>query len=158
MRVAANLSQIDRIFLDEILTQICAKVINLYKKDNVKYGLCGSVVLDEYDRMVFGIYHPKTGVHAERDAIDNYLKKYKMLPGKKSVIITTCSPCTDPMPNRKGSSCQDMINKTDFKLVYAGFRDPTQHTFTGHQYKLIITDNDKLNTLCAMFATSWINK
>jgi pyrimidine deaminase RibD-like protein len=144
-------------YYDAILTQVCSKVLHLYKKDKNKYGLCGSVVLNTDNKIAFGIYHPNTGVHSERDAIDNYESKYGELTST-CIILTTCSPCTDPMKNRKGESCRDMIDKTPIGYVYAGFRDPTQHTFDKKKYKLVITDNEKLNTLCAMFATSWINK
>jgi pyrimidine deaminase RibD-like protein len=148
---------IDNVFYDAILSKVCEEVIKLYKRDSKKYGLCGSVVLDKNNKMSFGIYHPQTGVHAERDAIENYKKKYGKLDDG-CIILTTCSPCTDPMRDRKGKSCRDMIDNTNIKYVYAGFRDPSQHTFEPKNYKLVITDNDKLNTLCAMFATSWLDK
>ena len=144
-------------FFDNILTEVCERVLEYVKHDSKKYGFCGSVVLNNDNNIAFGIYHLDTGVHSERDAIDNYIRKYGKLTST-CIILTTCSPCTDPMKSRKGESCSDMIDKSPIAYVYAGFRDPSQHTFDKKRYELVITDNEKLNTLCAMFATSWLGK
>jgi len=95
-------------------------------------------------------------VHGERAAIDAYEHRFGNIP-QGSIIITTCSPCTEPMPERVGSSCQDMISASPVHKVYAGYRDPSQQTSSGNKtYHLQITKNKKIQALCKTFADTWL--
>jgi len=97
-------------------------------------------------------------VHGERAAIDAYHARFGEIP-EGSIILTTCSPCTEPMPERYGDSCRDLISSTPVHKVYAGYRDPSQQTGPGNKtYHLQITRNKKIQELCKAFADTWLNK
>jgi len=139
----------DRDELDAILVGLCAMTVNELKRDPTQVARVAAAVLDNKNRLVTGIAYEKNGqcVHGERDAINNYKKMYGPIPAG-SIIITNCSPCTDPMPDRVGSSCQDLISVTDVHKVYAGYRDPSQHTQVSNKtYHLEITRNPKIQEL-----------
>lgn len=146
--------------LDEILVGLCQVAIDRYGTDPNQYGAVASAVLDNNNRLVTAGSYKVNGkwVHAERAAIDKYENKFGPVP-EGSIIITTCSPCTDPMPDRVGSSCEDLISSTAVHKVYAGFRDPSQHTRDHDKtYHLQITRNKKIQELCGRFADTWLKK
>ena len=148
----------DRKKLDEILVRLCELVIDGQRKDPDAYMMCAASVLDSNNNCVAALnYWTKSGdVHAERAAIDAYHKRFGKIPNG-SIIITTCSPCTQPMQDRIGSDCQDMISHTNIHKVYAGFRDPSQQTHNQNKtYHLEITANPKIQALCKLFADSWL--
>ena len=144
--------------LDEILTRLCEMVIAGQQQDPAEYGMVAAAVLDPNNRCVAAInYRNKQGdVHGERAAIDAYHDRFGEIP-KGSIILTTCSPCTEPMPDRVGDSCRDLISSTPVHKVYAGYRDPSQQT-TGSDktYHLQITRNKKIQALCRAFADTWL--
>jgi pyrimidine deaminase RibD-like protein len=144
--------------LDDILVGLCAMTVAELKHDPTQVARVAAAVLDNKNRLVTGIAYESNGkyVHGERDAIHNYKKMYGAIPAG-SIIITTCSPCTEPMPDRVGSSCQDLISGTDVHKVYAGYRDPSQQTWGSDKtYHLQITRNKKIQELCKAFADTWI--
>jgi pyrimidine deaminase RibD-like protein len=146
--------------LDEILVRLCAMVIEGKKKDPALYGMVAAAVLDPDNNCVAALnYQTDAGdVHGERAAIDAYHKRFGPIP-EGSIILTTCSPCTEPMPGRAGSSCKDLISSTDVHKVYAGYRDPSQQTTAGDKtYHLEITRNKKIQELCKAFAATWLNR
>jgi hypothetical protein len=62
------------------------------------------------------------------------------------------------MPDRVGESCQDLISGTNVHKVYAGYRDPSQHTqYSNKTYHLQITRNKKIQALCQAFADTWLS-
>ena len=132
--------------LDRILVQLCEMVIQGQQTDPDRYGMVAAAVLDPDNRLVMALNHAQgdRDVHGERAAIRKYVKQYGDIP-EGSIIITTCSPCTDPMPERVGASCRDLINATPVHKVYAGYRDPSQETGPGNKtYHLQITKNKKI--------------
>jgi pyrimidine deaminase RibD-like protein len=144
--------------LDRILVRLCEMVINGQQQDADEYGMVAAAVLDPDNNCVMALnYHNNEGdVHGERAAIDAYRAQYGKIP-EGSIIITTCSPCTEPMPDRVGSSCKDLISSTPVHKVYAGYRDPSQATTTGNKtYHLQITKNKKIQALCKAFADTWL--
>jgi pyrimidine deaminase RibD-like protein len=144
--------------LDSILVGLCGLVVVELKRDPTQAARVAAAVLDNKNRLVTGIAYESNGkcVHGERDAINKYRKKYGPIP-TGSIIITTCSPCTDPMPDRVGSSCEDLISSTDVHKVYAGYRDPSQQTWASDKtYHLQITRNKKIQDLCKAFADTWL--
>ena len=146
--------------LDRILVQLCQMVIAGQKKDPDRYGMVAAAVLDPDQRLVMALNHAQgdRDVHGERAAIRKYVKQYGDIPAG-SIIITTCSPCTDPMPERVGSSCRDLINSTPVHKVYAGYRDPSQDTEPGDKtYHLQITRNKRIQELCKQFADTWLKR
>jgi pyrimidine deaminase RibD-like protein len=144
--------------LDNILVQLCEMVINGQKTNPDRYGMVASAVLDPDNNLVMALNHARgdKDVHAERAAMDKYQSKYGEIPAG-SMVITTCSPCTEPMPERVGSSCQDLISASPVRKVYAGYRDPSQQTQAGDKtYHLQITRNKKIQELCKQFADTWL--
>jgi pyrimidine deaminase RibD-like protein len=144
--------------LDQILVDLCDMVVQGQRDNPDYYGVVAAAVLDPANRLVMALNHAqgRKDVHAERAAIDKYTEQYGEIPDG-STIITTCSPCTEPMPERVGSSCQDLISSTPVHKVYAGYRDPSQQTTTGNKtYHLQITKNKKIQELCQQFAKTWL--
>ena len=145
--------------LDEILTRLCEMVIAGQQKDNNKYGMVAAAVLDPDNNCVAALNYRigDKDVHGERAAIDAYEHRFGDIP-QGSIILTTCSPCTEPMPERVGESCTDMISATPVHKVYAGYRDPSQQTSSGNKtYHLQITRNKKIQALCQAFADTWLD-
>lgn len=146
--------------LDRILVQLCEMVIRGQQTDPDRYGMVAAAVLDPDNRLVMALNHAqgRKDVHGERAAIDKYKSKYSEIP-EGSIIITTCSPCTEPMPEREGSSCRDLISSTPVHKVYAGYRDPSQETGPGDKtYHLEITRNKQIQKLCQAFADTWLKR
>jgi pyrimidine deaminase RibD-like protein len=101
--------------LDRILVQLCDMVIQGQQNDPDRYGMVAAAVLDPDNRLVMALNHAQgdKDVHGERAAIDKYRAKYGDIP-EGSIIVTTCSPCTEPMPEREGSSCRDLISSPQY--------------------------------------------
>lgn len=144
--------------LDSILVRLCELVMDGQKKNPDRYGMVAAAVLDPDNRCVAALnYQTNHGdVHGERAAIDAYRRRFGEIP-EGSIILTTCSPCTEPMSDRYGSSCKDLISSTAVHKVYAGYRDPSQQTHGGDKtYHLEITRNKKIQQLCQAFADTWL--
>jgi pyrimidine deaminase RibD-like protein len=144
--------------LDNILVKLCELVIDGQRRDPDLYGMVAAAVLDPDNNCVAALnYQTEKGdVHGERAAIDAYHERFGEIP-EGSIILTTCSPCTEPMPDRVGSSCRDLISSTPVHKVYAGYRDPSQQTTAGNKtYHLEITRNKKIQELCKRFADTWL--
>jgi pyrimidine deaminase RibD-like protein len=144
--------------LDRILVRLCDMVVAGQKKDPELYGVVAAAVLDPDNNCVAALNYRRgqKDVHGERAAIDAYHDRFGAIP-EGSIILTTCSPCTEPMPDREGSSCKDLISSTPVHKVYAGYRDPSQQTQAGNKtYHLQITKNKKIQALCQAFADTWL--
>lgn len=145
--------------LDYVLMSLCRMIIQ-GQKINSDLGMVAACVIDNDNRMVFGINYPNSEgkrVHAERAAIENYTKQYGEIPAG-SVIVTTLSPCTDSeMHERHGDSCSDLISHTNVHKVYCGYQDPSQQD-TDRDYNLMVTDNDQLRSLCKDFADTFLDE
>lgn len=145
--------------LDDILVRLCEMVIEGQRRDPDLYGVVASCVLDPNNNAVAALNYRQgdRSVHGERAAIEAYNQRFGEIP-EGSIILTTCSPCSEPMPDRVGDSCTDLINSTPVHKVYAGYRDPSQETRSGKTYHLQITKNKKIQALCKAFADTWLNK
>ena len=144
--------------LDEILVRLCAMVVDGQKKDPDHYGMVAAAVLDPDNNCVAATSYNEDGkwVHAERAAIDAYHSRGGRIPAG-SIIITTCSPCSEKMDDRYSESCTDLINDTGVDLVYAGYEDPTQHESQA-KFKVEVSDNPKIHELCHVFASTFMDK
>jgi len=144
--------------LDDILVRLCELVIEGQRKDPDRYGMVASAVLDPDNNCVSALNYRigDKDVHGERAAIEAYEHRFSTIP-EGSIILTTCSPCSEPMPERVGASCTDLINSTPVHKVYAGYRDPSQNTKTNKTYHLQITRNKKIQALCQAFANTWLD-
>jgi len=144
--------------LDAILIDLCAGIIRHKRQDGERYGLVAAAVVDPEHRVVYGINNlQSTGkrVHAERAALENYKNKHGDIP-EGSIIVTTLSPCTEPMQDREGISCTELIDTTPIRRVYAGYRDPTQDHLTHDDFDVVVTNNSKLEQLCRGFADCFL--
>ena len=145
--------------LDRLLVELCELVIEGQKKDASLYGLNAAAVLDPNNNCVAALNYRdgNKSMHGERAAIDAYRARFGEIP-EGSIILTTCSPCTESMPERVGASCEDLISSTPVHKVYAGYRDPSQNTWaTDKTYHLQITKNKKIQALCKAFADTWLD-
>jgi pyrimidine deaminase RibD-like protein len=143
--------------LDAILVRLCEMVVEGQYKKKLNLGVVASAVLDPDMNCVVGINYPtKSGkrVHAERAAIDSYEARFGNIP-QGSIIITTCSPCTQPMAERAGINCSDLIDQVGVHKVYAGYQDPGQEQIR-KKYHIEITRNPKLEKLCKAFADTFL--
>ena len=150
---------VDHDKLDDILVRLCEMVVAGQKKDSDRYGMVAAAVLDPDNNCVAALNYRigDKDVHGERAAIEAYNQRFGDIP-EGSIILTTCSPCTEPMPERVGDSCKDMISASPVHKVYAGYRDPSQQTQAGDKtYHLQITRNKKIQALCKAFADTWLN-
>ena len=142
--------------LDAILVRLCEMVIQGQgKKGNL--GMVAAAVLDPDNNCVVGINYPTRDgkrVHGERAAIDSYNARFGDIPAG-SIIITTCSPCSHDMSERKGINCSDLIDDVGVHKVYAGYQDPTQE-FSNKKYHIEITGNPKIHELCERFAETFL--
>ena len=145
--------------LDRILVKLCSMVIEGQKSRPEFFGMVAACVLDPNNNIVAGLnyYNEDTGdrVHAERAAMEAYQRKYGQIP-RGSIIVTTCSPCSEHMEERDGPSCTDLVNHSTVRKVYCGYLDPTQdedqRTFTLQE-----TNNPQIRELCEMFASTFID-
>lgn len=143
--------------LDGVLATLCELVVKGQKTDPDKYGMVAAGVLDTDNRLVTGVNLPaKDGTrrHAERVAIDNYHAKHGEIP-EGSIILTTCSPCSEHMDERYGEDCTQLITDAGVKKVYCGFRDPTQRE-EHRDFNLMETANEKIRSLCEQFAQQFM--
>ena len=144
--------------LDSILVKLVKLVKRGQDTDAEKYGLVAACVLDPDNNIVYGINLPAkdgTRYHAERVAITKYKKQYGSIP-KGSIIITTCSPCSEPMSERYGESCTDIINNSGVGKVYCGFHDPTQDE-EQREFNIMETSNRQIRDVCEQFADQFLH-
>lgn len=142
--------------LDSILAELCSLVVQGQKK-NQDLGMVAAAVLDPDNNCVVGINYPARDgrrVHAERAAIDSYYARFGDIP-EGSIIITTCSPCTQDMDEREGVNCSDLVDKVGVHKVYAGYQDPTQEPGQ-KKYHIEISRNPKIQKLCKAFADTFL--
>lgn len=143
--------------LDDILVRLCEMVVEGQRKKKYNLGVVAAAVLDPDMNCVVGINYPTQDgrrVHGERAAIDSYEARFGSIP-PGSIIITTCSPCTQPMDERSGINCSDLIDQVGVHKVYAGYKDPTQD-FENKRYHIEITRNKKIQALCKTFADTFL--
>ena len=149
---------VNHVKLDEILTELCALVIQGQRK-RLDLGLVGAAVLDPDNNCVVGINYPtRSGqrVHAERAAIDSYTARFGTIP-EGSIMITTLNPCSQPMAERVGDSCTSFIQQHGIHKVYCGYRDSAQVDLN-KTFHLQMTKNAKLSALCRAFAGTFLQQ
>ena len=145
--------------LDDILVRLCEMVVEGQKKTKYNLGVVAAAVLDPDNNCVVGINYPTRDgkrVHGERAAIDSYEARFGPIPAG-SIIITTCSPCTQPMDERSGINCSDLVDQVGVHKVYAGYKNPTQD-FDSKRYHIEITRNKKIQALCKAFADTFLDE
>ena len=145
---------------DKILIDLCAGIVQHQKQDSDRYGLVAAAVVDPKHRVVKGINHKLASgrrVHAERAAMANYIKQHGAIP-EHSIVVTTLSPCTDDMPDRKGPSCTELLNGSPITRVYAGYRDPSQTHLSHDDFDVVYTQNSKIESVCKQIADCFLKE
>ena len=142
--------------LDSILNDLCKLVIKGQRRDSDKYGMVAAAVLDSDQNLVASTStsNGNKWIHAERNAIERYISKHGDIP-EGSIIVTTCSPCSETMADRYKESCTDFINQQGIKKVYAGYMDPTQDE-DQREFNIIETENSSIRELCKKFANTFL--
>jgi pyrimidine deaminase RibD-like protein len=149
--------------LDNVLANCCDLILKKHAQDAEYYGKVAACVIDSDNNFVYGINtltSDGTRIHAERAAINNYIKKYNKKP-TNCIIVTTLSPCCEDMDERYGSSCTDLINELNIHKVYCGYEDPSQtnaDAFLHKKFHLMETRNKKLRNLCKKIADTILKK
>jgi pyrimidine deaminase RibD-like protein len=137
--------------LDAVLAKLCELVINGQQKDPEYFGMVAACVICPDGSKIYGInYAANDGrrVHAERAALERCDN-----PGPDCIVVTTCSPCNQPMDERYGESCTDLLESYGIGHVYSGYKDPSQDEDTS-----IATNNPKLQELCKRFADTFLDE
>ena len=145
---------------DKILIDLCAGIVQHQKQDSDRYGLVAAAVVDPKHRVVKGINHKLASgkrEHAERAAMANYIKQHGAIP-EHSIVVTTLSPCTDDMPDRKGPSCTELLNGSPITRVYAGYRDPSQTHLSHDDFDVVYTQNSKIESVCKQIADCFLKE
>lgn len=149
--------------LDQVLLNCCQLIFKKHHQDDDYWGKVAACVIDDDGNKVYGVNHltrEGTRIHAERAAINNYIKKFGKDP-KDSTIVTTLSPCNRDMKERWGESCTDLLNDKEIKEVYCGYEDPWETDSSGYKNKkfnLKISRNKKINELCQKFANTFLKQ
>ena len=146
--------------LDHLLIKLSEMIINGQKKDPDHYGMVAACVVDPDNNVVARLNIPdKSGkrIHAERAAMNAYQKKYGEIP-EGCIIVTTLSPCCDPMDDRHGGSCTELINNSPIKKVYCGYQDPSQHNHDERTFTLQETNNPEIRKICEKFAETFLDE
>jgi pyrimidine deaminase RibD-like protein len=144
--------------LDKILSKLCALVVEGQKTRPEHFGKVAAAVLDPDNQIVARLNCPgKNGgrIHAERAAMEAYEEMYGDIP-EGSIVLTTCSPCSEHMTERDGPSCTDYINNSIVKKVYCGYTDPTQEE-EQREFNILETKDSEIRDLCKTFAETFIH-
>jgi pyrimidine deaminase RibD-like protein len=140
-----------RAALDAILAELCEMVVHGQLQSPNYFGMVAACVICPDGQRVYGInYAAADGrrVHAERAALERCADV-----GPDCMIVTTCSPCNQPMDERYGESCEDLIGGLGIEHVYCGYKDPSQDADAS-----IETQNPKLQELCKRFADTFLDE
>jgi len=147
--------------LDNILVELCEMIVRGQQQDPDYYGMVASCVLDMDNNKICAVNHyvnDRKRKHGERAAVDAYHQQFGDI-GEGSIIITTCSPCSEHMDERYSESCTDLIDNLGIHKVYCGYSDPTQDNSERYQHKkfhIETTQNKKIQEICKKFADTFL--
>ena len=143
--------------LDNILSKLCALVVEGQKTKPDYYGKVAAAVLDPDNNLVARLNYPsnKGRIHAERAAMEAYEEQYGDIP-EGSIVLTTLSPCSEHMSERDGPSCTDYINNSTVKKVYCGYQDPTQDE-NQREFNILESKDSDIRDLCKTFADTFLD-
>ncbi len=148
--------------LDNILEKLCGMIDKGLADKSKKPRMVAACVLDINNNAVARLssFTDSGWRHAERNAIDNYNKKYGEIP-KGSIIVTTLSPCNehnDETANERfGLSCTDLINQSNIKKVYCGLIDPSQEN-EQRSFTQLETADKSIRQRCKEFAATFLDE
>lgn len=90
--------------------------------------------------------------HAERNAYNEFLKKYNTNPSSAAVFVVTLSPCMNGLKHRQEDSCSDLLKQLSVKRAHFGVLD-TMHAETLDAYRSIglipsLSHHDACKMMC----------
>ena len=134
-------------------------LINLKDSKNKRKGVVAAALIDA-DKFEYSTSEKIKGmiyIHAERNALNHYLKKYGV-PSKNSVMIISLSPCIKDSVSRDGKSCSSLLLGEDkdffnsrIKRVHVGLIDPSQENeefYKSLGFDLSVTSDKNLQNMC----------
>ena len=145
--------------LDTHLVKVLRALLKAKQADSDYYGWVGAALMDPDHNIVFGINHQDgegKRYHAEPVAVDKYIKQHGSIPDG-SILLTTCSPCNEPMDERHGESCKVFLNHSGIKKVYCGYLDPSQTSDEPRDFTLEETRNAEIRELCKQLASNFLD-
>lgn len=145
--------------LDTHLVKVLRALLKAKQADSDYYGWVGAALMDPDHNIVFGINHQDgegKRYHAEPVAVDKYIKQHGSIPDG-SILLTTCSPCNEPMDERHGESCTVFLNHSGIKKVYCGYLDPSQTSDEPRDFTLEETRNAEIRELCKQLASNFLD-
>ena len=143
--------------LDRVLIRLCEM---LAAAEHPKFGMVAAAVIDPDNRIVAALNRRLSqdkNLHAEPAAMQAYEKRYGAIPDG-SIIVTTLSPCAEPMAERQGQACVERINQSNVHKVYCGYMDHTQHEGLTElrEFTLEETANPDIRRLCKKYADTFL--
>jgi pyrimidine deaminase RibD-like protein/GNAT superfamily N-acetyltransferase len=143
--------------LDRVLIRLCEM---LQAAPHPKFGMVAAAVIDPDNRIVAALNRRLSqdkNLHAEPAAMRAYEKRYGAIPDG-SIIVTTLSPCAEPMAERQGQACVERINQSNVHKVYCGYMDHTQHEGLTElrEFTLEETANPDIRRLCKKYADTFL--
>ena len=153
---SAEISQHEK--LDRVLIRLCEM---LQAAEHPKFGMVAAAVIDPDNRIVAALNRRLSqdkNLHAEPAAMRAYEKRYGTIPDG-SIIVTTLSPCAEPMAERQGQACVERINQSNVHKVYCGYMDHTQHEGLTElrEFTLEETANPDIRRLCKKYADTFLD-
>ena len=157
-KLTENKLKFSREKLDDLLNDLCEKVMKGQEDAPDFYGMVAAAVIDPTGRLATGLnyLYGNQRIHAERDAIDNYEKEFGKLPSG-CVVVTTLSPCNQDTGDIKEVTCTEVLNSKHVKIAYCGYMDPTQHR-EDNDFRILVTKNKKLEQKCKELADTFLKK
>lgn len=143
---------------DQVLVDLCRLVIDKQTENPDRYGMVAAAIVDSDGNIASSTnYFMSNGkrIHAERAAAYAYIREFGTIP-KNAIVVTTLSPCCNPMEDRMGPSCADFISGHGIQTVYYGYEDPTQESHN-EPYDSICTNNSSIVDLCKSFADTFLH-
>ena len=138
--------------LDQVLRDLIKLVHTGQERNPNKYGMVAASVIgpdgERIDRVNYMVNGTDKRVHAERAAVEAYIEKYGDSL-EDCTVVTTCSPCSQPMDDRYGVSCEDFLNDMGVRNIYCGYQDP------GHERNYIITSDSDVYDECKSLADTF---
>lgn len=149
--------------LDRILAKCCSLVMDKHREDPDYWGMVGACVLGKDGQIAYGVNHRVDGGrdHAEVAALKNYIQEYGRGAVDGAIVITTLSPCSQPIDQPGDRNCVDYIEDHGIKKVYCGWSDPTQDNSENYLHKrfhTVETRNEKLKLMCQKMASTFLGK
>ena len=136
---------------DHILAKLCQMILDGQMADPEYHGMVAACVLDPDQKSSASTSVNREGkwAHAERMAIEKYVEQHGDIP-EGCIVITTLSPCSKPMNDRYGDSCEELLESLGIKEIYCGYQDPTHNT--GYR----ITEHPRIQKICKKFADTFL--